>query len=253
MLNHFTGSTDKPLYLPNLTLWYSWHKNQGTMPDALGGDDPAANLHRPGRPDLGCGPALCFGPGQCDHRDRGGRWQAGHTLPGSIRHAGRPLGTGPGRRLVADGICSQRSGGFGDPARNCRGTQLPAGRKLGGRETGSGRSQRHGRYRIAPPPLFADLPGVAGLGRWPDAAVGCARPDRPDSGRAGNQNPGAGGRTGRSRGPHRDVTRQSRCAVHLPALFYSNTWPPVTANLRNCCTNREKSCWWTRADLSKSC
>ena len=37
MLNYITGSTDKPLYLPNLTLWYSWHKNQGTMPERWAG------------------------------------------------------------------------------------------------------------------------------------------------------------------------------------------------------------------------
>lgn len=38
MLNHFIDtSNDTPLYLPNLTLWYSWQTNQGTMPERWAG------------------------------------------------------------------------------------------------------------------------------------------------------------------------------------------------------------------------
>ena len=38
MLNHFIDtSNDKSLYLPNLTLWYSWQTNQGTMPEPWAG------------------------------------------------------------------------------------------------------------------------------------------------------------------------------------------------------------------------
>ena len=37
MLNHFLDATATPPYLPNLTLWYSWHKKRGTLPERWAG------------------------------------------------------------------------------------------------------------------------------------------------------------------------------------------------------------------------
>ena len=35
ILARFSGAgRDHPFYLPDLTLWYEWHKSKGTLPDA---------------------------------------------------------------------------------------------------------------------------------------------------------------------------------------------------------------------------
>ena len=118
MLNHFTGTTATPLYLPNLTLWYSWHKNQGTMPERWVGNDPTTNLHRPRCPAWDVARPYVLDPGNAtiETEEADGKRVTHYRR---LRYAGRPLGTWPGWRLVADGICRQKCRRFSDSARNC--------------------------------------------------------------------------------------------------------------------------------------
>ena len=50
ILNRLRGASLRPLYMPDLTLWYAWHSGRGTLPAAWRADSLAAVCRRMGVP-----------------------------------------------------------------------------------------------------------------------------------------------------------------------------------------------------------